>query len=162
MGNSIVNQIYLLLVFTITGIAIGILFDVFRILRKTFKTSNFITYIEDIVFWILTGTLFLNILFKFNNGEIRNYVILGVIIGVLLYMLNISRYFISINLKIIDVIKRVLIIPIRPILRIFSIIFKLSKSVLIKMFKPLTFIVINIRKSSYNFVKKIGKLPKKC
>ena len=51
------NQAYLFLIFSITGILIGALFDIFRALRKSFKTSNIITYIEDIVFWLLTGTL---------------------------------------------------------------------------------------------------------
>ena len=83
MNNSIASQLYLLLIFIISGIAIGIFFDIFRILRKTFKTSDFVTYIEDVIFWILTGIFFLVVLFKFNNGEIRNYVILGVIIGII-------------------------------------------------------------------------------
>ena len=51
------NQAYLFLVFTLTGFIIGALFDVFRILRKSFKTSDFITYLEDILFWALTGFL---------------------------------------------------------------------------------------------------------
>ena len=55
----IANQAYLFLIFTINGIVIGILFDIFRILRKSFKTSDTITYIEDILFWILTGLILL-------------------------------------------------------------------------------------------------------
>ena len=39
------------------GVIIGILFDFFRILRKSFKTPDFVTYIEDVIFWILTGLL---------------------------------------------------------------------------------------------------------
>ena len=46
MGNSI-NQFYLLCIFMISGLIIGILFDLFRILRKSFKTPDIITYIED-------------------------------------------------------------------------------------------------------------------
>ena len=42
------NQAYLFLIFTINGILIGFLFDIFRILRKSFKTNDLITYIEDI------------------------------------------------------------------------------------------------------------------
>ena len=39
------EQAYLFLVFSLTGVAIGILFDFFRVLRKTFKTADIITYI---------------------------------------------------------------------------------------------------------------------
>ena len=48
------NQANLFLIFTINGVIIGLLFDFFRILRRSFKTKDIITYIEDIIFWILT------------------------------------------------------------------------------------------------------------
>ena len=43
------NQAYLFLVFSLTGIVIGILFDFFRILRRSIKTSNIVTYIQDMI-----------------------------------------------------------------------------------------------------------------
>ena len=49
----VTNQAYLFLIFIINGIIIGVLFDFFRILRKTIKTKDAITYIQDILFWIL-------------------------------------------------------------------------------------------------------------
>ena len=61
------NQAYLFLVFSLTGVVIGVLFDFFRILRRSIKTSNTITYIEDILFWILTGILILYSIWFFNN-----------------------------------------------------------------------------------------------
>ena len=66
----VTNQAYLFCIFIINGIIIGVLFDFFRILRKTFKTSDLITYIEDSLFWILTGIIILYSIFVFNNGEI--------------------------------------------------------------------------------------------
>ena len=56
----VANQANLFLIFTINGILIGLLFDIFRILRKSFKTPDIITYIEDFFFWLITG-LILNI-----------------------------------------------------------------------------------------------------
>ena len=61
------NQAYSFIVFILNGILIGLLFDIFRILRKSFKTPDFITYIEDILFWILTGIITLYFIFIFNN-----------------------------------------------------------------------------------------------
>ena len=37
------SQVYAFLMFIINGFLIGILFDTFRIFRKAFKTSDFIT-----------------------------------------------------------------------------------------------------------------------
>lgn len=150
MENSIAMQLYILLIFTISGIAIGVLFDIFRILRKSFKTPDFVTYIEDIIFWILSGAIFLFTLFKFNNGEIRSYIIIGLLIGIILYMLTISKYFINLNVKIITIIKKIILYPIKLILKIIK-----------KILKPFSFIVINIRKNFINIFDKIAKTTKK-
>ena len=94
----ILNQANLFLIFTINGILIGLLFDIFRILRKSFKTSDIITYTEDLIFWILTGLLLLYSIFTFSNGEVRFYMFLAVFCGCLIYMLLFSKYFINIFL----------------------------------------------------------------
>lgn len=146
MDNIILSQLYSLLIFTITGIIIGVFFDIFRILRRSFKTPDIITYIEDILFWIFTGIFFIMVLFKFNNGEIRSYVLLGLIFGIIIYMLVISKYFIKINIKIIEIIKKILSYPIKIIL---------------KIIKPFSFIVINIRKIIVDIYNKILKTTRK-
>ena len=74
------NQAYLFLIFTVNGILIGLLFDFFRIARKVFYTNDFVTYIQDILFWILAGSMMLYSIFVFNNGEIRLFMFLGVIL----------------------------------------------------------------------------------
>jgi len=111
------NQAYIFLIFILNGFLIGLLFDIFRILRKSFKTKDFLTYIQDFLFWILAGIIILYSLFKFNNGEIRGYVFLGIFIGVITYLFLFSKYFIKVNLKIIEIIKTILkfcfIIPIK-------------------------------------------------
>lgn len=85
------NQAYLFLVFSLTGIIIGIIYDIFRVLRKSFKTSDIITYFEDILFWIITGILILYNIWFFNNGEIRIFMFLGILIGILIYILILSN-----------------------------------------------------------------------
>ena len=63
-----INQAYLFLIFALNGFVIGLLFDFFRILRKSFKTADIITYIEDILFWILSG---LTVLYSIFDGQGR-------------------------------------------------------------------------------------------
>ena len=109
------NQAYLFLVFSLTGVIIGVLFDFFRILRRTIKTSNFITYIEDIIFWILTGLLILYNIWYFNNGEIRIFLFLGIILGVLIYMSTLSSLVIKLFSEILKMILKILKIPLKTI-----------------------------------------------
>lgn len=113
------NQAYLFLFFSLTGVEIGILFDFFRILRRTIKTGNIVTYIQDILFWILTGILVLYNIWYFNNGEIRVYMFLGIIIGTLIYMSTLSNIFVKLFTKILSTIIKVLEIPFKTIITIF-------------------------------------------
>ena len=140
------NQAYLFLIFLANGVIIGLLFDFFRIARKVIHTNDFITYVEDILFWILTGAIVLYSIFVFNNGEIRVFMFLGIILGAFAYMILISSYIIKINVKIINI----LMIP-------FKIIFKIIHKI---FFKPFIFIFINARKKFTKFGIKIVKKEK--
>lgn len=153
----VTNQAQLFIIFIIDGILIGLLFDFFRIARKVFRTSDFVTYIEDILFWILAGILVLYSIFVFNNGELRFFMFIGILLGAIVYMLLLSSHIIKINVQIINFIKRILKFLLIP----FQFIYKILNKI---FFKPFTFLFINIRKSFTNFGIKISKnlkIPKK-
>lgn len=128
-----INQAYLFIVFTINGIFIGILFDFFRILRKSFKTINFITNIEDIIFWILTGISIIFCMYKFTDGNIRLFMFLGLLLGTVTYILTISKIVIKISVKILVTIKQL----IKFILRPFKIFFDYIKEKMTKKVKKM-------------------------
>lgn len=164
MENTVTMQLYSMLVFLISGIIIGVFFDFFRILRRSFKTSDIITYIEDIIFWILTGLFLIFVLFQINNGEIRLYNIIGLFIGIILYMIFVSKIFININVKIINFLKKIFIKLFKILLYPIKLLFNILK----KLLKPISFFVINVKKITKNFSKKNilwsknKKISKKC
>ncbi len=125
------EEIYLFFLFILNGILIGLLFDFFRILRKTFKTNNIITYMQDIVFWVITGILILYTVFTFNNGDLRLYVFLGIFLGCIIYLIILSKYFIKINVSILLKIKK-------SIKFIFNFIFKPFKILKYSIYSLLT------------------------
>lgn len=91
------GQIFIL--FFLLGIVIGSIYDIFRVIRKNFKTSDFVTQIEDIIFLIIAGILILCFILKFCIGEIRFYVFIAIFLGILLYFLTISKpYVIILNI----------------------------------------------------------------
>lgn len=149
------NQAYLFYIFLLTGILIGLLFDIFRILRRSFKTSDVITLIQDVLFWLIAGGIFAYTVFKFNNGEIRSYVLLGVAIGLGIYLIAFSKTFIKINVKIITCIKRLIQSMLRIILSPLKLLFGFLRKILLK---PIAFIFINIRKNIKNSLKKMSKI----
>lgn len=152
MNDYTISQAYLFLIFVINGVLIGLLFDFFRILRKSFKTPDFITYIEDIVFWFLTGLIILYSIFTYNNGELRGYIFIAIFIGIVIYMLALSKYIIKINVKIINLIKLITSKIINILLFPLKIILNLLKKVFLK---PIRFIYINIHKNMTNILKNI-------
>lgn len=149
------NQLISFSIFIIVGCVIGIIFDVFRILRKSFKTKDIVTYLEDILFWIIAGIILLYSIFKFNNGELRFYLFLGILTGISLYITLISSYFIKINVTVIKFIKKIIHQLLKIILLPIQLILKILRKILIK---PISFIFINIRAFS---TKKISFLKNK-
>jgi len=86
----------------LVGIAIAIVFDIFRVLRRTFKTADSITFIEDILFWAITACILLYAIFVWNNGEIRFYLFIAILLGSIIYLVTLSKYFVKINVKIVS------------------------------------------------------------
>ena len=92
---------------------------------------------------LLTGILILYSIYIFNDGEIRLFMFLGIFLGVLSYILTISKPIISFFVYISNFIKKILgtiinlfLVPIKFLIKIFKKIF----------FKPTNFIIINLKK----------------
>ena len=115
------SQLQLFIIFLANGIFIGVIFDIFRVLRRTFKHKDFLIYIQDVVFWILSGIILLYSTFNFNDGELRLFMIIGALLGFFIYLFTLSKLFIMINVKIILFVKKI-------------------------FFKPFIFFVINVKK----------------
>lgn len=152
MNDYTISQAYLFLIFSIDGILIGLLFDFFRILRKSFKTPDVITYIEDIVFWFLTGLIILYSIFTFNNGELRAYIFIAILIGVMLYILALSKYIIKLNVTIINLVKVITV----KIIKVLVIPFKVIHNLLQKtLFRPFYSLYMKIHNKLTNFAKNL-------
>lgn len=144
--QEVYRQLFCLLIFAITGALIGALFDIFRILRRSFKTADWLTYLQDIIFWILAGCIMLFSIFIFNNGQIRSYVFIGMLLGIILYMIAISKIFVKFSVTIIKFIKKILSYPIN-----------LIKNILLKLIKPILKLLEKTKKHLQNLPNKTNK-----
>ena len=77
--------------FFIIGLFIGFIFDIFRGFRKSFKLPNILVDLQDIVFLIISGLMFFRSILIFNNGQLRFYLVLSSIIGIVIYALTLSE-----------------------------------------------------------------------
>ena len=127
------------------------MFDFFRVLRKRFKTTDIVTYMQDILFWILTGISMLYCIYTFNSGEIRLYEFIGILIGTTIYFLTISKYFIKINSMVLNILTKIfyvlLIVPLKTI----------NKTIIKTI---LTFFDKIIHKNSFKSIKSINFLKR--
>ena len=142
MSELISNQLYVFLIYCLCGIIIGLFFDIFRILRKSFRTPDIVTYIEDIIFWILTGLFLIYIIFTFNNGEIRSYIFVGLGLGILFYLLIFSKFFIKTNVIIIKYLKAIFKKVFEIITYPFKVIIRIFDKLILKNIKKLNTVII--------------------
>lgn len=91
MNASISSQVVVFFWCIFGGIIIGLLFDVFRLSRKIIPTNDVLTYIEDIVFWLLVGVIVLTTIFQCNQGQLRGFVFLGMLLGTVFYFMLFSN-----------------------------------------------------------------------
>lgn len=111
---SLSAQINLLVYSFIAGMIIGILFDLYRLMRGLSNPKKAITIIEDILFGIFTAIIIFIFLLYTNYAYTGFYVYMWIAFGIYIYFKFISRLF----LKILYNSLRVIIKSIRIFLRV--------------------------------------------
>ncbi len=150
------------------GALMAFIFDIFRILRRVFKHPNFLTYIEDALFWLVVSFLMFYHLLVKSYGEIRFFSILGSFLGALIYFLAVSNFVLTFSVTVINFFKKVLAIAIKIILFPIKIVLKALSYPLgfvYRIFRPIfAAVVLRLKKllqKSKTYVKiKSGKALK--
>lgn len=75
-----------------SGWALGILFDVYRVVSRSLRLSRWVMSVLDIVYWIAVTLFVFKILYYSNQGEVRFFVFLGLLLGTAFYFYFISAY----------------------------------------------------------------------
>jgi len=128
MPVSVSNQAYIFLWSVIGGMLIAFIYDIFRIKRRAVKTHSMVIYIEDFLYWIIVALVMFGVVYYSNQGEIRGYIFIGMVLGIVLYVSLLSRIIINSTLFIIGILKKVimtlwniLIYPFKILYRIFRV-----------------------------------------
>lgn len=100
MVLSLINQSKLLVFSLLTGILTGVLFDIYRVIRGFEKPNRIVTFIEDLLFWILASLIVFIFLMYTNEAYINFNVCVYIIIGVLFYIKVLSKIFMKTEVKI--------------------------------------------------------------
>lgn len=92
MPVEMVQELQTFLISAFWGMVIVFYYDFFRILRGVKRHSTWMTAVEDIVFCLGAGCLVVAVLYFYNQGQVRFFVLLGMGFGILLYNWGISPY----------------------------------------------------------------------
>lgn len=105
---SVNSQAYVFLCTIAGGMVIALTYDLFRILRKAVKTNSFITYIQDLLYWLIVAVIMFLTVYYSNDGELRVFLFIGAFLGVILYALLFSRIIMGASIFIIEIAKKVI------------------------------------------------------
>lgn len=118
MNQFITMEVNFFLVSIAWGVILFVLYDCLRIFRKVVDHGVVMLSLEDIVYWTISAVLIFRMMYRFNNGVIRGFSMLGILLGMVTYKYTISEYvvrWISIVLiKIKDLFIRILHIISKP------------------------------------------------
>lgn len=69
----------------VTGAFLGVLFDLYRMVRRVTKPRHLITSLADLLYWLAATIIVFFALLAGNWGELRLYIFLGLLAGGLFY-----------------------------------------------------------------------------
>lgn len=90
----------------LAGLLTGVMFDLYRIIRGA-KVPKIITFIEDILFWVLAAVIVFTFLLYTNYAFLGPYVYIFMIISLLFYLRFISNLIYKVEIKVIETVSRI-------------------------------------------------------
>ncbi len=74
-----------------SGIGIGLLFDLYRVLAHELRIPRWLIPLFDLAYWVIATIFVFRMLFIGNFGQVRVFVFLGLAVGYTVYFLGLSR-----------------------------------------------------------------------
>ena len=88
----------------LVGAGLFFLYDLLRIFRRIMPHGNIWIGIEDFIYWLVcTGVVFV-MLYQENDGMVWGFAFVGIVLGMGIYYLLLSRYVVKINVLVIKTI----------------------------------------------------------
>lgn len=79
-------QFYAFFVTILCGAVLGLLFDVLRVVRAHYRPNMLATSAADMLFWGVATLALSSGMFYANWAELRFYVVVGIVLGIALYL----------------------------------------------------------------------------
>lgn len=91
MWTPVTHELTVFAIMALCGVVFGVIFDIMRVIRAMAKAGRAVTDITDLLFVLISGTVIVYMLIKFNDGILRMYEFIGIFLGGLIYFLTVSK-----------------------------------------------------------------------
>lgn len=95
MNQAINLEVRFFLTSVIWGVILLCMYDMLRIFRRVLHKSEILVAIEDVVFWAISSVLIFRMMYRMNNGVIRGFSIVGMLLGMVIYKYTLSEPFVT-------------------------------------------------------------------
>lgn len=147
------------LTFVLLGGVFSVIFDFFRALRKHKNKKTVSVYIEDSIYFIIIGIILLTTTFIVGYDSFRLYLIIGIVLGIIIYIAVIGNGVMKIFLKFFNytnIIIDFVLLPIRLYLVLFDKQLKKTKKIFVECCKKISYMIFFYHKKLQN----VGKQRK--
>jgi len=93
---SVSAQAYMFLVMVVCGVFCGLIFDLFRSVRRAHRCHSGVVAVQDIVFWLAELALVYTVAFKLNYAKVMAYELVALVIGSWIYFMTVTIYVVRI------------------------------------------------------------------
>ena len=91
MSDIFLKELLIFWYSCLLGIGLGILYDVFRIIRMLINKRNITIFLQDIIYFIVSGFVTFIFVLGINEGQSRFYILAGEGIGWIVYHITLGE-----------------------------------------------------------------------
>lgn len=150
MYRDIWYQLFLFFAFFTIGAVFALIYDMLKVSGRLVSGRSFFVVLKDVLFWLVVTVVMFAGCLKFNDGEFRFFMFVGVLLGALVYFKTISRFVVIVLGFIADCIKKtvtfmfgIFVLPLKLLLRIVNkpvfIAFSFTRKRLLKLIEKIKF-----------------------
>ncbi len=164
MSLSLNQQVFIFLIMALYGACASMLFDFFKSVYKIFKLPAFAVGICDIIFWVIVSISAFFTLFTVNDGQIRVFEFLAMVLGSVIYFLTLSPPVVFVFSVFLKMFKKIFSFFLKFFLTIALFLYKMILRLLLCIsipFKWVYGIVLNLcKKTAFKFRRSTGAVIK--
>ena len=108
MKETVTDPLLFFLVSILFGVCLQAIYDIIRGIRRVFYHKSVFLFIEDIGFGIFTAVMAFIFLCTYNDGELRGFFFLGIVVGMILYYQLCSKFLLMAVIHITEKLKKII------------------------------------------------------